>query len=327
MNRLRAAVTVVVVGALAVTGCSSASTPTNVLEPRAAPASPATITPAGTVTDVGAAVISSALDPGSRTLALLVTAPDRVLLLDATELTAAPRSVTLSATGHEVVAGDGELLVATAAGVVRIDPTTADATLVEVDADVLSVAALPDDGLAVGLSTGAVRVLTADGRTTAEADGLASADAVRLAGRDLVALDRRQTSLTAVDIAEAALAEALRAGQGAARASTDRCGRVLVTEPVRGELLVFSTSPLMLVQRFPVPGGPWAVAVDPVTDTAWVTLTASNEVVGLDVAGPEPVEVDRYPTLARPESVAVDPADGAVLVASAAGTGVQRIPR
>lgn len=326
MNRLRAAVTVVVVGALAATGCSSASTPTNVLEPRAAPASPATITPAGTVTDVGAAVISSALDPGSRTLALLVTAPDRALLLDATDLTAAPRSVTFSAAGHEVVAGDGELLVATAAGVVR-DPTTADATLVEVDADVLSVAALPDDGLAVGLSTGAVRVLTADGRTTAEAGGLASADAVRLAGGDLVALDRRQTSLTAVDTAEAALAEALRAGQGAARASTDRFGRVLVTEPVRGELLVFSTSPLMLVQRFPVPGGPWAVAVDPVTDTAWVTLTASNEVVGLDVAGPEPVEVDRYPTLARPESVAVDPADGAVLVASAAGTGVQRIPR
>ncbi|UZJ25170.1 hypothetical protein RHODO2019_01265 [Rhodococcus antarcticus] len=325
--RSHRALVAAVLTAVTVTGCAGSGTPTNVLEPRAAPSSPLTVAPAGTTTDIGSAVISTALDPRSRTLALLVAAPDRVLLLDATDLTVPPRSVALPARGHEVVAGDGELLVATAAGVVRVDPTTAVASLLAMDTDVLSVAVLPDDELAVGLSTGVVRVVAADGRTAAEIGGLASADAVRVAGDDLVALDRRQTSLTAVNTADEALAEALRAGEGAARATTDRFGRVLVTEPVRGELLVFSTSPLMLLQRFPVPGGPWAVAVDPVTDIAWVTLTATNEVVGFDVAGPEPVELDRYPTLSRPESVAVDPADGAVLVASATGEGVQRIPR
>jgi len=128
-----------------------------------------------------------------------------------------------------------------------------------------------------------------------------------------------------VDLSKGTLGESLRAGEGATNAVTDRFGRVLVTDTAGGELLEFSASPLLLRQRYPVPGAPYALAYDPKTDIAWVTLTDRNQVVGYDVAGGEPVERYRFDTVAQPDAVAVDAISGAVLVASAAGVGVQRI--
>ena len=54
-----------------------------------------------------------------------------------------------------------------------------------------------------------------------------------------------------------------------------------------------------------------------------MTLTSTNEVVGYDVAGGEPTEKYRFATVRQPNAVAVDPADGRVIVASGDGAGVQ----
>ena len=83
--------------------------------------------------------------------------------------------------------------------------------------------------------------------------------------------------------------------------------------------------PLLLRQRYPVPGSPYGLAYDAQRDLAWITLTARNEVVGLDVAGGEPVERYRFPTVQQPDSVAVDPPSGRVFVGSASGAGMQVI--
>ncbi|HEX2133838.1 MAG TPA: hypothetical protein VHH15_20015 [Actinophytocola sp.] len=56
-----------------------------------------------------------------------------------------------------------------------------------------------------------------------------------------------------------------------------------------------------------------------------MTLTETNEVVGFDVAGEEPAEKHRFPTVEQPNSVAVDPSSGRVIVASATGKGMQVI--
>jgi hypothetical protein len=48
-------------------------------------------------------------------------------------------------------------------------------------------------------------------------------------------------------------------------------------------------------------------------------------VVGLGVAGGEPVIVHRFPTVHQPDAVAVDPVSGRVLVVSASGEGLQII--
>lgn len=79
----------------------------------------------------------------------------------------------------------------------------------------------------------------------------------------------------------------------------------------------------------PVPAGAvvplGAPAYDGRRDLAWVTLTARDEVVGLGVAGGEPVIVHRFPTVHQPNAVAVDPVSGRVLVVSASGAGLQVI--
>jgi DNA-binding beta-propeller fold protein YncE len=70
---------------------------------------------------------------------------------------------------------------------------------------------------------------------------------------------------------------------------------------------------------------PYGIASDPKRDLAWVTLTASNEVVGFDMTGGAPVQRYRLPTVRQPNSVAVDPDSGRVFVASANGEGVSVI--
>jgi DNA-binding beta-propeller fold protein YncE len=70
----------------------------------------------------------------------------------------------------------------------------------------------------------------------------------------------------------------------------------------------------------PAPGSPYGVALDRRRRRLWVTLTATNELVSYDVSGGRPRELARYPTLAQPNSVAVDPRTGSAIVAgSAAG--------
>ena len=110
---------------------------------------------------------------------------------------------------------------------------------------------------------------------------------------------------------------------GATNAVGDRYGRVLVTDTRDGELLAFSAAPLIMRQRFPVPGGLYAIAYDRARDLAWVTLTERNEVVGFDVAGGEPVERYRLATVRQPNAVAVDPNSGALIVGSGTGDGIQ----
>lgn len=117
----------------------------------------------------------------------------------------------------------------------------------------------------------------------------------------------------------------LRAGDGATNAVPDRYSRLLVVDTRGGELMAFSVNPLIMRQRFPVPGAPYGIAYDAKRDLAWVTLTERNEVVGFNVAGGEPVEKYRFPTLRQPNAVATDEASGRVYVSSANNGGIQVI--
>ncbi len=143
------------------------------------------------------------------------------------------------------------------------------------------------------------------------------------AGPDVLVLDRLSTSVTPVNTTTGEKGAGLRAGQGAGEAVTDRYGRLLVTGTRVGELMAFSTDPLIMKQRYPVPDSPYGIAYDPNRDLAWVAVTGTNEVVGYDVAGGEPRERHRLPTVGQPNSVTVDPDSGEVFVASATGDGIQ----
>ncbi|HEX7826728.1 MAG TPA: hypothetical protein VF477_17630, partial [Mycobacterium sp.] len=91
------------------------------------------------------------------------------------------------------------------------------------------------------------------------------------------------------------------------------------------ELLVFGADPLMLRQRYPVPGAPYGLTGS--NGLAWVSETATNSVVGYDLATGIPVEKVRYRTVQQPNSLAFDDDTGTLYVVSGTGGGVQVIAK
>ncbi|WP_433621054.1 YncE family protein [Nocardia sp. CA-120079] len=238
----------------------------------------------------------------------------------------AMRTLLLPAHGVGLAQGKpGELLIPGDHRIMRVDITTGVTTEVPVDGDARSVRYRDDGTMFVGTADGKVRELSPDGKVAETISGLASADALAVTGDHVSVLDRRQTSLTQLDLGKDRLGLALRAGDGATNLITDPFGRIIVTDTAGDELLVYTAGPLVLRQRFPVGSSPYALAYDQRSDTVWVTCTQSNEVVGFDLSTGIPKEVGRYPTVRQPNSVTIDERTGDLFVGSATGDGLQRI--
>lgn len=317
-------------GALVLSGCSPSGKPTDDLQTVANPVaaqaavSPAvTVKPAGQVLDT-AAVSALAVNAGSLVVAL--TQPPSLLVYDLHKLGAPRATVPLPGPADRLTVSGDQVLAAVPGKGVLARLSVKDAKLSTTD-----VGGQP----AAGIVTGAGTLVAMRDRKTVEVLGagapktitgqLYSADDVLDTGSGVVVLDRLRTAVFAVDLAGGKIGEGLRAGDGAANAVTDSFGRVLVTDARAGALIAFSADPLIMRQRYPVPGGAYGIAYDHTRNLAWVTLTGRNEVVGFDVRGGEPVEKYRFPTVRQPDSVAVDDQSGRVIVGSAAGEGIQVI--
>ena len=72
-------------------------------------------------------------------------------------------------------------------------------------------------------------------------------------------------------------------------------------------------------------GTPYGIAIDRPRKRLWITLTATNQLAGYSIAGDRPVRTFTYPTIRQPNTVAVDPSDGAVFVGSRSDAQIQRI--
>ncbi|APA98781.1 YncE family protein [Nocardia seriolae] len=286
--------------------------------PAAAPAAKAA--PAGEVSP--SAPISLLFDePATGVLAAVVDSGTTLQLSDQGRT----RSITLPGKAAALSAGKpGEILVAVPGKIVRVDAATGAVTELGVDGDVRSAALRSDGTLVAGLANGKVVLLDADGTVRHTISGLSSADAVDVRDGAIVVLDRRQTAIVQTD-GDTRLGLSLRAGDGATNMIGDHFGRRLVTDTAGGALLVYTADPLVLHQRFPVGSSPYALAYDQRSETVWVTLTSSNEVVGYDLSTGIPVEVGRYPTVRQPNAVTIDDRTGDMFVGSATGDGLQRI--
>lgn len=285
-----------------------------------------TVSPAGTVLAAGT-VTAMAADPAGRVLAVAVEQPPSVLLYRLDDMAAAPTRVPLPGKVEGLSVGGGQVL-ASIPGQGQV-ATIAVATGKTGD---LSVAGQPADAIAEGGQTlVAVRdrktVEQYQGGTLAKSmtGGLYSADELAQSGAKTVVLDKLRSAVFIVDVNGGTIAEGLRAGQGPTNMVADSFGRVLITDTRDGALLAFTTDPLLLRQRYPVPGGIYGIAYDTQRHLAWVTLTGSNQAVGFDVRGGEPVEKYRFATVRQPNSIAVDGQTGKVYVGSATGEGIQVI--
>ncbi|MEV6928018.1 hypothetical protein AB0M46_26435 [Dactylosporangium sp. NPDC051485] len=241
-------------------------------------------------------------------------------------------SVTVDGSPSAVATGsDGYRLVVGASVVtVAADGTTGAAWPLPAEGGAIAVPPT-GDWTAVALpTTGDVIILSATGATTRTIHTGGRPSALAADKERIAVLDFTESSLTVYDAATGARQEALRAGDGAAAVTTAGDGRFAVVDARDGELLVFETGPLLLRQRYPVPGGPWALAHDAGRDVLWVTVTQRNEVVGYDVTGGTPREVARHATVRLPLAVAVDPRTGTLAVAGSDASApeglVQRIP-
>lgn len=292
------------------------------VEPASAPlGGPA---PAGTIRPLGAPATAVVVDPHSKTVAVALDDPPR-LLLTTLDGAAPPRQVPLPGPAADLVlaADGGPLLV----------PITAPWSLIRVPLDGGAPSRTDLSGSAHGVVTvgGATVVALGDRLVVLDGNRVIPGfiEATRLipaaGGAKVWVLDRGRSAVSVVDLSTGEISPALRAGNGAASAVADRFGRLLVTDTRDGELLAFAGDPPVLRQRFPLPGAPYALAYDGRRDLVWVTLTGRDEVVGLGVAGGEPVIVHRVPTVHQPDAVAVDPVSGRVYVVSASGAGLQVI--
>ncbi|MEV6872341.1 hypothetical protein [Amycolatopsis sp. NPDC051128] len=320
-------------GVLVLSGCSSAKPAGDDLQvvanPQAAAATvapPVSVKPAGQVLP-GEAVSAVAVDEKTATLVVAVSQPPSLRLYDLNALASPPVNMPLYGKAGRLTVTPGRVEIAEPGQGVVQQLTLPDRKLTETKTGgqpASSIVYGADRLVAMGAAKD-IQVLPAAGPARTIGGQLYSADDVVDTGDGVVVLDRLRTAVFSVDVAAGTVGEGLRAGDGAANAVADSYGRVLVTDARAGALIAFSASPLIMRQRYPVPGGVYGIAYDAKRSLAWVTLTGRNEVVGFDVRGGEPVEKYRFPTVRQPDSVGVDDQSGRVIVGSAAGEGTQVI--
>jgi hypothetical protein len=312
----------VLTGAVLVSGCAAEENPADPLQLAATlePARPAvspeqSATPEGRVVPLGRA--TSVAVAGGR-VAVAVADPPSVALYPV-DTPGDPVVVPLPGPAERLVAvGDAVEAVVPAGVVVTIRPdgSTAQRAVEGGPVDVARV-----DGATL-VAQRDLKQVAVDGHVVR---GISSPDRLVAVGDAAVVLDRPRSAVFDLDPAADGPGAGLRAGDGATNAVADRFGRVFVVDTRGGELMAFSTAPLIMRLRYPLPGAPYGMAYDEARDLVWITLTERNEVVGFDVAGGEPVEKHRFATVRQPDSVAVDPGSGRVFVASGDGRGMQVI--
>ncbi|WP_144207410.1 YncE family protein [Mycobacterium tilburgii] len=322
-----------------VTGCSSNpldTTPPTIEAARPAQSPPATVQPAGTVHPLPGRAAVAIFDNSAHQLVILAPGPDpavpaTVAVLGPAQV--APRVIALPGPAT-ALAGDGRgaAYLATRGGYFRVEVSTGHTSRVDVadsaSVDFTAIVRRADGKLVLGSANGAVYTLAAHpadaGTATVEKRNkiFARVDWLVTQGNTTVVLDRGQTSVTTID-PDGRAAQSLRAGEGATTMAADAAGRVLVADTRGGELLVYGVDPLILRQAYPVRQDPYGVAGS--RTLAWVSQTASNMVIGYDLATGIPVEKVRYPTVQQPNSLAYDEAADTLYVVSGSRAGIQVI--
>ncbi len=297
--------------ALALAGCGGTTT---ALPPAAEPARspPLAREPAGRVVSIGHKPEGIVVDERTGIVAVGLTNPDRLALVDARTLRVLRRVRLPEAPRHLALAGPGGPVIV---------PAEKSNQLIEVelpsgDLRATDVGDTPHDAAAVG---GRIFVGDELGHTVSVLQGgrqIARLPVPRQPGGVVATWDERAVAVVGVRERALELIDARRlrslgkipVGIGPTHVVAEP-GRLFVVDTRGDALLEVRTDPLRIVKRRALPGAPYGVAYDARRKRLWVTLTATNSVASLP--GPR-----RVPTVRQPNSVAVDERTGTVYVAS-----------
>ena len=299
--------------ALAACGCGGSG---DGLAPAAEPARspPLVAEPAGRVVPVGPKPEVLAFDRRTGLLAVALTRPDRMVLVDGrsgrtvrqVRLPGAARHLALAGAGGPVLvpAEDSDQLVTVSLPGGRLRPTR--------------VGRQPHAAVAaggrvfVGNERGRSVSVVEDGRELHRLDAPVGPGGLAATRRGVVAVvGVRERAMVAFDAGSLASRGRIPVGLGPTHVVA-RGERFFVVDTRGNGLIEILMDPLRVHRRTHLEGAPYGIAFDPRRRRFWVTLTASNRVAEV---------TDRrllrtFPTVRQPNSVAVDPVSGRVFVAS-----------
>ena len=314
MARAAVAVAAPVLAAAFVTACGGSS---DRLAPAAEPAKspPLERRPAGTVVPVGHKPEGLAFDPVTGLLAVGLTNPDLLALVDGASgrtvrrvrLPESPRHLDLTAPG-------GPVLVPAERANAIVEVSLPDGPLRST-----RVGRFPHDAararglLFVGDELGHTVSVVDHGRR------IEALPAPRQPGGVAATADRehvgvvgvRERALEVFDTRTLESAGKVSVGIGPTHV-VGAGERFFVVDTRGGALLEVRLDPLRVHRRTHLGGAPYGIALDNVRRRYWVTLTERNEVAELT----DHRVLRRFPTVRQPNSVAVDPRSGRVFVAS-----------
>lgn len=299
--------------ALAACGCGGSG---DGLAPAAEPARspPLVAEPAGRVVPVGHKPEGLAFDRRTGLLAVALTRPDRMVLVDGrsgrtvrqVRLPGAARHLALAGAGGPVLvpAEDSDQLVTVSLPGGRLRPTR--------------VGRQPHAAVAaggrvfVGNERGRSVSVVEDGRELRRLEAPVGPGGLAATRRGVVAVvGVHERAMVAFDAGSLASRGRIPVGLGPTHVVA-RGERFFVVDTRGNGLIEILMDPLRVHRRTHLEGAPYGIAFDPRRRRFWVTLTASNRVAEV---------TDRrllrtFPTVRQPNSVAVDPVSGRVFVAS-----------
>lgn len=287
-------------------------------EPQQAPA--LTEDPPGRVIPIGQSPEGVVVDAVTRTVAIATRNPNELVLVDADTGAVSGRTPLPGFVRHLQLAQPG--------GPVLVPVESADA-LVRVDLpdgraepQVLT-GTFPHD--AAQASNGLVFVANEHGESVSVVRGQEvvktfdeSVQPAGLAptGSVMGLLDVRRNDLTVFDTDALTIVGTTPAGDGPTHLVADTHGRFVAADTRGDAVRVFEPLPSPReVSSVPQAGGPYGITYDGTRDRLWVASSGSNEVVGYDMSGTEPVEIQRISTVQNPYTLGVDQQTGRLFIA------------
>jgi hypothetical protein len=271
--------------------------------------------PVGTVVELGHKPEGLAFDPATRLLAVGLTNPDGLALVDGDSGRVVRRVPLPESPRHLQLAGRG--------GPVLVPAERAGA-LVQVSLPrgrrrTVRVGRFPHDAAAargrifVGNELGHTISVVERGRVvrTLRAPVQPGGVAATISRDHVGVIGVRERALEVFDARSLASTGKLSVGLGPTHV-VGAGDRFFVVDTRGNGLLEIHLDPLRVHRRTHLDGGPYGIALDRQRRRYWVTLTARNEVVELT----DRRALRRFPTVRQPNSVAVDPVSGRVFVAS-----------
>lgn len=320
-------VAVVAAAVATVTGCGAAPRARHIAgaEPAVSPV-PAR-PPTGWVVTVGPGAEGIVAAPARGMVAIAIRDPPRVAILNARSGRVIARLPIAGAARHLQLAGMDRVLVpeATRDRLLELPlPGSAAASRT------VSTGSLPHDAAAVRGRVfvadefgHAVSVIAGD-TTVRRIGGFVQPGGVARVDGDAAVVDVGADTVTLIDGRTLGPTGRFRAGSGLTHDAAGRGGRLYVVDTRGNALFTLRTRPrLHISSRLALPGTPYGIAADPAHNRLWVTETATNRLVELDIAQARPRPLAVFSTVRQPNSVAVDSRTGTVYVTGGAGGVVQ----